>query len=196
MGEPFQITRTRSKNYVGVCMVKGCEDPGNNGGPFTTARIHNRVRCALFLRDHCRTAHDIHTGDLFLDTREKDHTVKQPKDEKDLPDPERLADYKNHLVVFTDGKPGTVKSVHGMSEVDVLAYVYLPATKAWKNLGETPIFWKSVAFQINEAMPDSIGGVLVQGTTRNDREWNLLPASKAADKKLLDAFDKEKAEPF
>lgn len=123
--------------------------------------------------------------------------MKEPKPESDLPDPERLSDYADHLVVFTDPTiPGKVKSKFGMSECDVLAYVYLPDQKAWKNLGETPIFWKSVGFQIAEAAPDSIGGVLTQGTGRNEREWNITPAGKAADKKLLAAFDKDHAEPF
>jgi hypothetical protein len=186
--EPFSITRTNSKNYVGVCNICG----------FTTDRIHNRVRCALILRDHCRIEHDTYTEDLFC-TPTGDKTMKAPKPEKDLPAPERLSDYVDHLVVFSDATfPSTRTSPNGDAQCDCLAYVYLDDKKQWKALGETPIWWKGVAFQVREAGCESgeeLGGVLVQGTGRNPREWNV-GAANAAQLKILAKFEKDNAEPF
>jgi hypothetical protein len=179
----FQVTRTNTRRYIGICNLDGCD--------YRTDVVSLRVRAALLVRDHCRRVHGSYAADLFL---KRESVVKQPNQK--LPEPEKLADYKDHLVVFADAKPGAVKSIHGTSEVDCLAYVYLKGH--WKSLGETPIWWKSVGFQILDADGEPIGGILTQGTDRNDREWCLVTV-KSADKEnvaALKSWDKEYAESF
>ena len=184
------ITRTNTRRYVGACLREGCG--------YRTPVVSLRLRAGVLLRDHGRTVHGISVRMTMFDPPTKGTSMKKPNAK--LPDPERLSDYPDHLVVFTDAKPGAVKSQYGTSECDCLVYVYLK--DAWKALGETPIFWKTVGKQIMEAIGDepneSFGGYLRQGSERNEREWNVapVPASAKTDTKVLAGFDKDHSEPF
>lgn len=198
-GEPFQITRTRSKNYVGVCMVEGCDV--HDGGPFTTARIHNRVRAALMLRDHCRTEHDIHTGNLFLETpKEERMAMKQPTGTPIDPN-EKLGDYVDHLIVIRGedrGAPFNKDTVHGARRcIEATVDVFYQGN--WKTLGVVPIFYTNVIKEVVAAGDDDLGGMLRQGIgTGKDRTWHLDPVS-ANDKgstAALKAWDPKKTEAF
>lgn len=188
MSDELVISRTNTKRYVGACLRCG----------WTTSVVSLRARAGVLLRDHGRIEHGISVRQSYFDQQRKEPAMKAPS--KDLPDPERLSDYPDHLVVFIDAKPGTVKSQYGTSECDCLVYVYV--NDNWKSLGETPIFWKTVGKQIMEAIGDepteSFGGYLRQGSERNEREWNVapVPAAAKADAKVLASFDKEHAEAF
>jgi hypothetical protein len=183
--EPFRITRTNTRRYVGHC----------NLCAYATNVESVRVSVGIKLRDHARRQHGltyvVETGDY-----RKDHGMKQPK--KDLPEMEKLGDYDGHLVVFSGAREGVVEGTKfgDRNVVYALAYVYL--NDQWKSLGETPIFWRTVCKQVLDAAPDEIGGTLTQGTDRNDREWFLapVPASNKGDTKALAAWDKDHAAAF
>jgi len=191
MSEELVISRTNTRRYVGACLREGCG--------YRTPVVSLRARAGVLLRDHGRREHGISVRQNYFDQQRKEPAaMKNPS--KTLPDPERLSDYGDHLVVFTSAKPGAVTSQFGTSVVDCLVYVYVK--DAWKALGETPIFWKTVGTQILEAIGDepneSIGGYLKQGSDRNEREWMIspVPASAKADQKALATFDKEHADSF
>lgn len=179
----YRITRTNSKRYVGWCAH--CE--------WSTNVIQFRIGCAAQVRDHLRRVHP----DVTVDpTKREGRDMKQPG--TDLPDlGEKLSEYADHLVVFAGAHPGERDTSFGKrNTVEALVYVFLDG--AWKNIGETPVFFRTVQKQINEAGDEPIGGVLIQGTDRNDREWYLAPVPKS-DKKLTKAladWDADKAEPF
>lgn len=103
--------------------------------------------------------------------------MKQPDSE--LPEiGEKLGEYADHLMVFASAKAGTRDTSFGKRDtIECLAYAFVDG--AWKALGETPIFWATVKKQVAEAGEEPIGGVLIQGTERNDREWFLAPVPKS-----------------
>jgi hypothetical protein len=193
MAEPFRITRTNSKRYVGYCDL--C--------PYVTNVISLRVNCAIRLRDHARTVHKSsydETNDYEPSSR-KGRTMKNPK--KDLPALEKFSEYEDHLAVFAAAKVGEVKSQYGTSECDCLIWVY--SKGAWKALGETPIFWQTVGKQVleeigpdSETPDESLGAFLRKGghPQRNGDFFWLEMAQDKADLTLLKEWNKEYADSF
>lgn len=188
MSEELVITTTNTRRYVGACLREDCG--------YRTPVVSLRARAGVLLRDHGRREHGISVRQSYFDQQRKEPAMKAPS--KNLPDPERLSDYADHLVVFTDYKIGKVKGQFGTSQCDCLVYVYLKDN--WKALGETPIFWSTVGQQIAEALAEepneTFGGYLVQGTDRNEKEWALKPVTAKADAAILAKFDKEHADAF
>jgi hypothetical protein len=198
--EAFRITRTNSRNYVGICDIPGCG--------FTTNRIRFRVDCGVRMRDHCQKAHGLHPGSFAkylnnaaIQQQKEESAMKSPK--KDLPALERLSEYEGHLCVFAGASFGKVKSQYGTSECDCLVWVYNKSQ--WKPLGETPIFWQTVGKQILEEIgPDSdtpdesMGGYLRKGghpTRSGDFFW-IEDAQDKPDLDALKAWNKEYSDSF
>ena len=77
--EPFFITRTNTKRYIGRCGL--CD--------FTTNVISLRSNCAMRLRTHCVTEHGVHPTSLnqYLEPQRKERRMKTPK--KELPEVRR-----------------------------------------------------------------------------------------------------------
>lgn len=177
-----RITRTNSKNYIATCELSH-----EDGQPWTAGPIRMRINCSQRLREHLRTVHGIVPASIF--TPKGNVAMKVPGAE--LPPAgeigEQLGDYKNHLIVFTDARAGTRDTRHGNRDtIEANVWVYVDAT--WKNLGEVPVFWKGVIFQIKEAGGEPLGGVLQQGTLRNPNEWVLKAPTDKALKKALDEW--------
>lgn len=182
--EPFIVTRTNGKRYVGFCGYDLCS--------WSTDAVQLRLTAQENLRAHVRITHGASIDTLF----QRSQAMKQPS--ADLPDlGEKLSEYADHLVVFSDAHPGERDTSFGKRPtMETLCYVFLDGV--WKNLGETPVFFRTVNKQITEAGDEPIGGVLIQGTDRNDREWYLAPVPRT-DKVLtaaLKGWDKDKAEAF
>jgi hypothetical protein len=125
-----------------------------------------------------------------------DVPITQPGAKLPETDAERLSDYDGSLVVFANAKPGERDTSFGARETrEVLAYVVVSGE--WKALGETPIFFKTVIKQIDEADGEPLGGILKKGTERNANEWAIVPTTKKADLALLDNWTEESgSEPF
>jgi hypothetical protein len=178
----LDITRTRTKRYVGVCGLGECD--------FTTRVESLRVNAGIALRDHARIVHGLEPATIF-DRR----TMRTP--DKELPPQERLADYADHYVVFSDPKPDNIDTKFGNQDIiRCLAYVFIDGH--WKSLGDTPIFWVTVSKQIMEDPDDPLGGKLVKGTDRNANEWAVVPVptSDKPGTAALKGWSKEKAEAF
>lgn len=205
--EPFALTRTNRRWFVGVCLVPGCTS-GPDGGPFSSPAIRFRVDAAIRMRDHCRIEHDIqpHTLKKYLDAAQRQQQREEPsmkKPGKELPPLERLGEYEDHLCVFAAVKVGEVKSQFGTSIADCLVWVY--TKDRWKSLGETPIFWSAVGNELlNSIGPDgedpgeSMGAYLRKGSNpqrTGDFFWLDAP-STSADTKLLGTWDKEFSDSF
>jgi hypothetical protein len=194
MAEPFTVTRTNSKRYVGHCSL--CD--------FTTKVISIRANCAIKLRDHARVTHNMTPDTLnkYLEpTKRKGRNMKAPK--KDLPALEKFAEYEDHLCVFAKADFGKVKGQFGTSEVDCLVWVYNKA--AWKSLGETPIFWQTAGKQIlaeigpeSDTPDETLGAFLRKGGNpeRNGDFFWLDIAQDKADLALLKSWAKEYADDF
>jgi hypothetical protein len=171
----LDITRTRSKRYVGVCGLGECD--------YLTPPIRFRIDCSTRLREHLRKTHGLDSEPLFERT-DSMAKLKQPGNELPESDAgEMLGDYKDHVIVFSDGHAGKKQTQFGDRDV-VHCYAWALIDGAWKALGEIDVFFATVRKQIVEAAPDPIAGKLVQGVTRpdgkrNDREWALLPIAKA-----------------
>jgi len=118
--------------------------------------------------------------------------------DKTLPEVEaldRLGDVaKDHLIVIN--KAWTVdeafKTSRGMTTaINADVWVYDDNAGGWKQLGDTPIFWKTVQRQIQEGGADEPqGAILRQGTKRdggnsNPNEWWLDGTMTKDQSKLL-----------
>lgn len=183
------ITRTNSKRYVATCVVADCDW---SDGPH-----RHRVVVSERLRYHVKTQHGLNYTDP---DRRDTHPMKQ-QTETELPPQEtgpQLKDYVGQLVVFGMGwVTDKIRTKNGPADViKADLYVYNPDTKAWDNPGTTTVFWAVVKRRLHDAgNEDDLGGVLVQGTDRNPREWDLVPPN-AAQSKLLDKFAPADREPF
>lgn len=194
MTEPFIVTRTNTKRYVGHCSL--CD--------YTTDVISLRANCALRLRDHARVMHNMTPKSLneYLEPpRTKERRMKAPN--KDLPPQEKLADYIGHLMVFGNVTVGATSSSFGMSVADALIWVWV--NDAWKNLGPTPVFWPNVGRELlREIGPESdtpdetMGAYLRKGnhpSEKGDFYW-LAIADSTEDMKLLKAWSKDHSDSF
>ena len=100
---------------------------------------------------------------------------------------EKLGDYKNHLIVVADPRAGKRETKHGDRDT-IEANVWVFVDSVWKNIGEVPIFWKTVILQVKEAGGEPLGGVLRQGTLRNPNEWAIVPPTAKDMNKALDEW--------
>lgn len=119
---------------------------------------------------------------------------------KEIPEPEqgeRFTDVaKDKLIVIEKGwKKVNLRTSFGDTDAvraDVWVYDTADKPNAWTALGETPIFSKTVARQLEETGPgEETGAVLHQGTNRpggrpNPNEWVLLPPNKEQEKILAE----------
>jgi hypothetical protein len=188
MLEPFQITRTRTRRYVGVCGWNGCPEITNVCG--------SRLRARELLQIHTQRAHGFTYTDNRYDPTNIGGPVKTPG--KELPPQEKLTDYVDQLVVFAGGTDDTMDTKFGKDQayVKCLAYVLLDSG-VWKNLGETPVFQKALMHRIMvDGDGGPIGGRLTKGTDRNPNEWDLVAATSAKDRKALDEWEKNHDDDF
>jgi hypothetical protein len=190
--EPFQITRTRTRRYVGIC--------GWNGCPEITLVARTRLRARELLQIHTQQAHGFtYTDNTYEPTNantDGKRPVKTPG--KELPPQEKFTDYADHLFVFNGGKSDTMDTKFEKDSpcVKCLVYVLLD-TGTWKNLGETPVFQKTLMHRIMEdGGGGPIGGRLTKGTDRNPNEWDLVAATSAKDRKALEEWEKNHDDDF
>lgn len=183
MTEPFRVTRTRTKRYVGVCSI--CD--------FQTLVVSVRANCAVQMRDHARVIHGMTSTYLnqYLEPpKRKAKPVAIKEASTNLPElpegPERLANYADKLIVFNDARTGKDSSDFGKNQDVVFAdvWVFMPddertdKTKGWLHVGDLTVWFKTVQKQIMEAAPDELAGVLHKGTDRIESEWIITPIGR------------------
>lgn len=185
------VTRTNTKRYVATCDVADCG--------WSTEVISVRVRAGEKLRHHLKVQH----GLIQVIQPERNSTMKV-QEETELPEQSKgpkLSEYSGQLVVFGSGwTKAKEQTQYGAREaIRADLFVYDTTAKTWQAPGSVLVFFATVIKRIEDAgVEDDLGGVLVQGTDRNSREWDLTPPS-AAQAKLLAKFDKDTAvagEPF
>ena len=114
---------------------------------------------------------------------------------KELPDQDRgdrLTDFVNHLVVVEKGAAmKKLDKPNQYSDEAVFGTVWVHVNGSWKCLGDTPVFFRTVQKQLlNDGQDDDYGGVLVQGTARNPKEWAIVPARNTEEDAILAAWNR------
>lgn len=192
----MEITRTNTKGYIGTCSYPGCQS-GESGLPYRTKRHGLRIKCVEEVRHHSRSQHGC---DQREDRYMKQANATLPADEG----LDKLGNYDGALIAVAKGWTynAAFKTSFGLREA-IEADVYVFDGKAWHNIAAdsdgnvpslTPIFWKTVIRQLQEAgNEDDFGGVLSTNIPgrKNAREWAILPAA-GAQEKALEKFDAAK----
>lgn len=185
------VSRTRSKRYVALC------DLGPSTCDWASNVLPHRLTAQHRLSWHMRTVHNVR----------RETTMKQPTgDLPEIEQGERFTDHNGHIVVIEKGwkrEPERETSMGKRDTIIATVWAYFKDDeedeRRWHNLGECPIFPKTVVRQLAEAGPDDdYGAVLVQGTTRTDdkgrartnpNEWQLRSLTKDEDK-ILKTWDR------
>jgi hypothetical protein len=179
------VTRTNTRRYVAICEVVDC--------PWSFGPHGLRLRVSEQLRHHLKHEHGMTVVD------ERTSHMKVHKD-TELPEQSagvKLSDYAGQLIVFGKRWEQSTRGTKfgDRKTIDVHLYAYDTARKGFVDVGSVSVFFATVQKRLMAEGPaDDIGGVLVQGTERNGREWDLSVPS-AAQVKLLDKFDPDTALP-
>lgn len=114
------------------------------------------------------------------------------KPEKELPPQEqgeRLTDFKECPIVVQKGAVIEPTPDAKFSSEALFSNVWVHTSGEWRDLGRTPIFFRTVQKQVMEDTSDDFGGILIQGVDRNPREWAIVPARNKEEQSILDAWD-------